>query len=230
MQRKKPKVEKEPPSPWDVISLEVFLHYKCPICVYTCKEEMMFIDHAYEYHEESVVYLCKLTTMNQLDRDDLFDGEEHNDFVEHDDFRWDADSDSCLDNNQPVVECKVEVKEVNDAEDKNFLHGKISEPLDEDLVGSDKEYTPEDSDEDWQESKPKPKKGNKDNVTVSSTYQNCEFATSNTKFFNSFFRISCVKYAKRGWIPQSPSRSNLQTQSSRWWMILWPDFRIARQN
>ena len=50
-----------PPSPWSVLSLSEFLQYKCPICVYFCKDEQTFLNHAYESHKESVVYLCTLS-------------------------------------------------------------------------------------------------------------------------------------------------------------------------
>ena len=69
-EKKPPKKKKEPnppqlpPSPWAVLSLTEFLQYKCPSCDFTCKEEPMFIDHAYQYHQESVVYLCTLPTTN----------------------------------------------------------------------------------------------------------------------------------------------------------------------
>ena len=55
------KEDRLPPSPWAVLSLSEFLHYKCPICEYISKEEGAFLQHAYEEHKESVVYLCTLS-------------------------------------------------------------------------------------------------------------------------------------------------------------------------
>jgi len=70
-----------PPSPWAVLSLNEFLQYKCPSCLFVCKEESQFLDHAYEHHKESVVYLCTLTTVV-----DYVGGLDQDNFDE--DFNW----------------------------------------------------------------------------------------------------------------------------------------------
>ena len=111
-----------PPSPWAVLSMNDFLHYKCPSCDYICKEESLFIEHAYEHHKESVVYLCTLTTVDYISHD-------YQDCNYDDDFAWNENAigepkseDLMVDSNQIPnshedgavdldVECKVEVKE-----------------------------------------------------------------------------------------------------------------------
>ena len=132
------KVETLPSNLWDVISMDEFLHYKCPACVYFCKDENQFIDHAYDHHKESVVYICRLTSTNELGQND------HDTFIEDDEFQWDADcidtkentilspnklsglQDNCSQSNQPLVECKVE--ESND-DDEDKLQVESIEPV-----------------------------------------------------------------------------------------------------
>ena len=83
--QKKKKLKRElppsPPSPWAVGSLTEFLHFKCPICDFTCKEESAFLQHAYQFHKESVVYLCSLTIEDPgnvvLEDPDFFDNDDH---------------------------------------------------------------------------------------------------------------------------------------------------------
>merc|ERR1719295_1702464 len=83
--KKKKKLTRElppsPPSPWAVGSLTEFLHFKCPICDFTCKEESAFLQHAYQFHKESVVYLCTLTIEDPgnvvIEDPDFFDNDDH---------------------------------------------------------------------------------------------------------------------------------------------------------
>ena len=97
-----PPVEK-PSSPWAVVSLRVFLHYNCPCCDFKCKSESNFMDHACEYHPESVDYLYCL----DLDQDDE---EVHDnfqdDFGDYDEveFPWNANA---------IVDIKEEDRELN---------------------------------------------------------------------------------------------------------------------
>jgi len=129
--KKKKKKEKSlPQSPWAVLSLSEFLQYRCPSCIFFCKEESLFLDHAYEYHKESVLYLCTLTTLvdyvglepDNFDNDFPWNADEmaSNDLKDEDETSVKADDMTPTEKPQlenlpeefkPDVKCKEELKE-----------------------------------------------------------------------------------------------------------------------
>ena len=104
--RKAKKAKKVNDSPWAVVTLRVFLHYNCPACDYKCKTESSFIEHACEYHPESVDFLYSIELEQDVDDDDYredFDGEEEGE-EEFDAFPWNANA---------IVDIKEEDRELN---------------------------------------------------------------------------------------------------------------------
>ena len=46
-------------NPWNVDSIEAFTFLKCPECLFDTKEENSFLEHAFENHPMSSVFLAK---------------------------------------------------------------------------------------------------------------------------------------------------------------------------
>ena len=56
-------------NPWEVENVTAFVYYNCPECVYRCKDETSFQDHAVHNHPQSVVLFSKVPYEAELSCD-----------------------------------------------------------------------------------------------------------------------------------------------------------------
>ena len=78
-------------NPWQVDSIDAFLCFKCPECLFNSKEEEIFQDHAVENHQSSLVLFGKTPLKKELDESFVILEEEPNisDYLKDEDDRKD---------------------------------------------------------------------------------------------------------------------------------------------